>query len=432
MTGVLPQGNSQVQRTEPGNIRFVCRSEFLGLSFYFFMICAGKIRPTAAKRGDEMSEPVEPLLQRTPLYSCYSRYEGVRCIDFGGWELPVQFSGIQKEHEAVRERAGLFDVSHMGEFYAEGPGAESFLQRMTTNDVSLLGPGKAQYTLLCYPDGGVVDDLLVYKRDEGKYMLVVNAANIAKDWEWLCRHLPAEGVSLRNVSAATALLALQGPLAASILSPLCEGYDPSVLRPFTFKPAARVCGIKTLLSRTGYTGEDGYELYVAAEDAPVLWDALMRAAEPRGLVPAGLGARDTLRFEAGLPLYGQELSPSISPLEAGLGRFVKWDSGPFIGREALLRQHEEGVPRRLAGLEMIDRGIPRAHYPVFAPGTEDPIGEVTTGTQSPTLKKNLGLALIAGAHAAAGTVLEVEIRGKRLKAKVVPLPFYRRNASAKP
>ncbi|RRJ66273.1 glycine cleavage system aminomethyltransferase GcvT [Paenibacillus oralis] len=374
----------------------------------------------------------EPLLQRTPLHSCYSRYEGVRCIDFGGWELPVQFSGIQKEHEAVRERAGLFDVSHMGEFYAEGPGAESFLQRMTTNDVSLLGPGKAQYTLLCYPDGGVVDDLLVYKRDEGKYMLVVNAANIDKDWEWLRRHLPAEGVSLRNVSAATALLALQGPLAASILSPLCEGHDPGALRPFTFYPEARACGIKTLLARTGYTGEDGFELYAAAEDAPALWDALMRAGEARGLVPAGLGARDTLRFEACLPLYGQELSQSISPLEAGLGRFVKWDSGSFIGREALLKQREDGVPRRLVGLEMIDRGIPRTHYPVYAPGSESPIGEVTTGTQSPTLKTNLGLALIASAHAAAGTELEVEIRGKRLKAKVVPLPFYRRNALAKP
>ncbi|MGZ7445377.1 glycine cleavage system aminomethyltransferase GcvT [Paenibacillus sp. TH7-28] len=374
----------------------------------------------------------EPLLQRTPLYSCYGRYEGVRCIDFGGWELPVQFSGIQKEHEAVRERAGLFDVSHMGEFYAEGPGAESFLQRMTTNDVSLLGPGKAQYTLLCYPDGGVVDDLLVYKRDEGKYMLVVNAANIDKDWEWLRRHLPAEGVSLRNVSAATALLAVQGPLAASILSPLCEGHDPGALRPFTFYPEARVSGIKTLLSRTGYTGEDGYELYAAAEDAPALWDALMRAGEAHGLVPAGLGARDTLRFEAGLPLYGQELSQRISPLEAGLGRFVKWDSGSFIGREALLQQREEGVPQRLAGLEMIDRGIPRTHYPVFAPGIEGPIGEVTTGTQAPTLKKSLGLVLIASAHAAAGTILEVEIRGKRLKAQVVPLPFYRRNALAKP
>lgn len=373
----------------------------------------------------------EPHLRKTPLYPCYARYEGVRCIDFGGWELPVQFSGIQKEHEAIRERAGLFDVSHMGEFYAEGPGTESFLQRMTTNDVTLLAPGKAQYTLLCYPDGGVVDDLLVYKLDEGKYMLVVNASNIDKDWEWLRQHLPTEGVSLRNASDETALLALQGPLAASILSPLCEGYDPGALRPFNFFPEARVAGIQTLLARTGYTGEDGYELYVAAKDAPALWDALMQAGEAQGLIPAGLGARDTLRFEACLPLYGQELSASISPLEAGLTRFVKLENGDFLGREALIKQREEGIPRRLIGLEMIDRGIPRAHYPVFAEGSEEPVGEVTTGTQSPTLKKNLGLALIASAHAAIGTELDVEIRGKRLKAKVVPLPFYRRNPAAK-
>ncbi|MGG6311991.1 glycine cleavage system aminomethyltransferase GcvT [Paenibacillus macerans] len=374
----------------------------------------------------------EPQLHQTPLYSCYARYEGVRCIDFGGWELPVQFSGIQKEHEAVRDRAGLFDVSHMGEFYAVGPEAESFLQRMTTNDITLLEPGKAQYTLLCYPDGGVVDDLLVYKLDEGEYMLVVNASNIEKDWDWLQQHLPAEGVTMRNASNETALLALQGPLSASILSPLCaEEKDPGALRPFTFYPRTRVGGIQALLSRTGYTGEDGFELYVAAEHAQALWNALMDAGEAQGLIPAGLGARDTLRFEACLPLYGQELSPTISPLEAGVLRFVKLEKDDFIGRDALIKQREEGIPRKLVGLEMLDRGIPRTHYPVFADGSGLPIGEVTTGTQSPTLKKNLGMALIESAHAAAGTLLEVDIRGKQLKAKVVPLPFYRRNPSAK-
>lgn len=371
----------------------------------------------------------ESALRRTPLYSGYARYEGVRCIDFGGWELPVQFSGIQKEHEAVRERAGLFDVSHMGEFFVEGPEAERFLQRMTTNDATLLEPGKAQYTLLCYPDGGVVDDLLIYKLDEEKYMLVVNASNIEKDWDWLLQHLPAEGVAMRNASDETALLAVQGPLASSLLSPLCEGQEPGVLRPFTFIRDARVAGIPALLSRTGYTGEDGFELYVAAEHAEALWDALMKAGAPHGLLPAGLGARDTLRFEACLPLYGQELGPDITPLEAGLNRFVKLEQSDFIGRDALVRQRKDGIPRRLVGLEMIDRGIPRTHYPVFAEGSEEPIGEVTTGTQSPTLKKNLGLAILASRYTEPGTIVEVDIRGKRLKAKVVPLPFYRRNES---
>ncbi|MDU2241390.1 MAG: glycine cleavage system aminomethyltransferase GcvT [Paenibacillus sp.] len=371
----------------------------------------------------------ESALRRTPLYSGYARYEGVRCIDFGGWELPVQFSGIQKEHEAVRERAGLFDVSHMGEFFVEGPEAERFLQRMTTNDATLLEPGKAQYTLLCYPDGGVVDDLLIYKLDEEKYMLVVNASNIEKDWDWLLQHLPAEGVAMRNASDETALLAVQGPLASSLLSPLCEGQEPGVLRPFTFIRDARVAGIPVLLSRTGYTGEDGFELYVAAEHAEALWDVLMDAGAPLGLLPAGLGARDTLRFEACLPLYGQELGPDITPLEAGLNRFVKLEQSDFIGRDALVQQRKDGIPRRLVGLEMIDRGIPRTHYPVFAEGSEEPIGEVTTGTQSPTLKKNLGLAILASRYTEPGTIVEVDIRGKRLKAKVVPLPFYRRNES---
>lgn len=373
----------------------------------------------------------ESAMRRTPLYSRYANYEGVRCIDFGGWELPVQFSGIQKEHEAVRERAGLFDVSHMGEFFVEGVEAGRYLQNMTTNDVTQLEPGKAQYTLLCYPDGGVVDDLLIYMLNPGKYMLVVNASNIEKDWDWLHRHLPAEGVTMRNVSDKTALLAVQGPLSSSLLPPLCEGLEHSVLRPFTFIPEARIAGIPVLLSRTGYTGEDGFELYVAADQAEALWDVLVGAGEAYGLLPAGLGARDTLRFEACLPLYGQELGPDISPLEAGLNRFVKLEQHDFIGRDALVKQRDAGIPRRLVGLEMIDRGIPRTHYPVFAEGLEEPIGEVTTGTQAPTLKKNLGMAILASRYAEPGTFLEIDIRGKRLKAKVVPLPFYRRNLAAK-
>jgi aminomethyltransferase len=361
-------------------------------------------------------------LRKTPLHPSYGTLPGVRCIDFGGWELPVQFSGIQKEHEAVRQRAGLFDVSHMGEFTVEGQEAESFLQQVTTNDVSRLEPGQAQYSLMCYPDGGVVDDLLVYCKGSERYMLVVNASNIDKDWDWLLRHAPAS-VQLKNVSDDIALLALQGPEAVRIAAAVTDT-DITDLGPFRFREDVGLFGAKALVSRTGYTGEDGFEFYVPAAEAAAVWDGLLRSGEPHGLVPAGLGARDTLRFEARLPLYGQELSATISPLEAGLSFFVKLNKGDFIGREALQLQKEHGIPRKLVGLEMIDRGIPRAHYPVFAEGQQ--IGEVTTGTQSPTLKRNLGLALVDSRFSALSTPLEVDIRGKRLRAEVVAAPFYKR------
>ncbi|MGO4732492.1 glycine cleavage system aminomethyltransferase GcvT [Paenibacillus sp. 2KB_22] len=366
-------------------------------------------------------------LLRTPLFPLYQQYEGVRCIDFGGWELPVQFSGIQKEHEAVRERAGLFDVSHMGEFTVRGEQAETFLQQMMTNDVTTLVPGQAQYTLMCYPDGGVVDDLLVYKLEDQHYMLVVNASNIDKDWAWLQEHL-IPGVSMTNDSEQTALLALQGPLAVDIIGKVTNT-DVSAIEPFRFVQNAEVCGVELLLSRTGYTGEDGFELYVPADQAAVVWNGLMQAGEGHGLVPTGLGARDTLRFEARLPLYGQELSATISPLEAGVGMFVKLNAGPFIGHEALLQQKNDGPARKLVGIEVLERGIPRPHYPIYAEGVQ--IGEVTTGTQSPTLKRNLGLALIDSKYAALGTPLEIEIRGKKLKAEVVKTPFHKRTRTSK-
>ncbi|PJN52205.1 Aminomethyltransferase [Paenibacillus sp. GM1FR] len=366
-------------------------------------------------------------LLRTPLFPLYQQYEGVRCIDFGGWELPVQFSGIQKEHEAVRERAGLFDVSHMGEFTVQGEQAEVFLQQMMTNDVTTLVPGQAQYTLMCYPNGGVVDDLLVYKLEDQHYMLVVNASNIDKDWAWLQEHL-IPGVSMTNDSEQTALLALQGPLAVDIIGKVTDT-DVSSIEPFRFVQDAEVCGVKLLLSRTGYTGEDGFELYVPADQAAVVWNGLMQAGEGHGLVPTGLGARDTLRFEAKLPLYGQELSATISPLEAGVGMFVKLNAGPFIGHEALLQQKTNGPARKLVGIEVLERGIPRPHYPIYAEGVQ--IGEVTTGTQSPTLKRNLGLALIDSKYAALGTPLEIEIRGKKLKAEVAKTPFHKRTRTSK-
>lgn len=366
------------------------------------------------------------VLKRTPLHPLYSRYDGARCIDFGGWELPVQFSGILKEHESVRRQAGLFDVSHMGEFLVSGPQAEAFLQRMTTNDVSRLADGQAQYTLMCNPQGGVVDDLLVYRLADGRYMLVVNAANTAKDFRWLEAHAE-EGVTVTDISDDTALLALQGPNAAAIISRVTDA-DIGRLKPFHHLPDATVCSAKALVSRTGYTGEDGFELYVRADEAQTVWLGLMEAGEPSGLVPAGLGARDTLRFEAGLPLYGQELSDTISPLEAGLAYFVKLGKEAFIGRDALQEQQAAGTARKLVGIEMLDRGIPRSHYPVLAGGLT--IGEVTSGTQSPTLKRNLGLALIDAAYAQPGTELSVIVRGKPLKAVVVPTPFYRRGKTS--
>lgn len=365
-------------------------------------------------------------LRRTPLYPVYSSYPSVRCIDFGGWELPVQYYGMLREHDAVRRQAGLFDVSHMGELLVTGEGALAFLQRITTNDVSRLTDGRAQYSILCAPDGGVVDDLIVYRLASGKYMLVVNSANAAKDFEWLQRHRFGD-VRIDDISEDVALLALQGPAAAGIMSQAASAAVLS-LPAFHFASDVNVSGTRTLVSRTGYTGEDGFELFVSPAEAPKLWNDLMRAGERRGLIPAGLGARDTLRLEARLPLYGQDMSEDVSPLEAGLGSFVKWDKGEFIGKEALLAQRSAGLPRKLVGIRMIGRGIPRSGYGVYASGKR--IGVITSGTQSPTLKQNIGLALLDANVAEVGTELQVDIRGKFVAAQVVKTPFYRRTAES--
>ncbi|BAU27377.1 aminomethyltransferase [Aneurinibacillus soli] len=360
-------------------------------------------------------------LRRTSLYAQYEKY-GAKTIDFGGWELPVQFVSIQHEHERVRTKSGLFDVSHMGEIEVSGSDAQAFLQKMMTNDVSRLVAGCAQYTLLCTSDGGTVDDLLVYKRGEQAYLLVVNAANIEKDEAWLRQH--AEGdVVITNVSDETAQLALQGPLAERILQKLTD--EPlAAIQTFCFRDNVQIGNVRALISRTGYTGEDGFELYVKTEDAPKLWTQILEAGG-EDVVPCGLGARDTLRFEARLPLYGQELDESITPLEAGLGFAVKLDrSAAFIGQKALQHQKEAGVPRKLVGIEMTGRGIPRTGYAVYA--GDQVIGEVTTGTQSPTFKKNIGLALVQTAYSEPGTEVEVEIRGKKVAAVVVKTPFYKR------
>ncbi|ASF29419.1 MULTISPECIES: glycine cleavage system aminomethyltransferase GcvT [Bacillus amyloliquefaciens group] len=362
------------------------------------------------------------MLKRTPLYDVYKEYGG-KTIDFGGWELPVQFSSIKEEHEAVRTKAGLFDVSHMGEVEVSGQDALSFLQKMMTNDVADLKPKSALYTAMCYPDGGTVDDLLIYQKSETCYLLVINASNIEKDIAWLKEHVKGD-VTLTNQSDEISLLAVQGPNAQTVLSKLTE-CDLAALKPFTFIDGADVAGRQVLLSRTGYTGEDGFELYCRNGDAVHLFKEILAAGENEGLVPCGLGARDTLRFEAKLALYGQELTKDITPIEAGIGFAVKHKKdSDFFGKSVLSEQKEKGAPRKLVGLEMIEKGIPRHGYTVKKDGVA--IGEVTTGTQSPTLMKNIGLALIKTEFSEIGTEVEVEIRKKTVKAKIVRTPFYKR------
>lgn len=360
--------------------------------------------------------------KKTPLFDLYKDYNG-KTIDFGGWELPVQFTGIKEEHEAVRTKAGLFDVSHMGEIEVKGKDALSFLQTMLTNDVAKVKTNGCQYAALCNEDGGTIDDLVLYKRGDEDYLLVVNAANTEKDFEWLSNHVKGD-VTVTNVSDNFAQLAIQGPLAEKITQKLTEE-DLSQIKFFKFKDNIQLGGAKVLVSRTGYTGEDGFEIYCEPDDVQMLWEKLLDAGKEDGLIPCGLGARDTLRFEACLPLYGQELSEQITPVEGGIGFAVKPEKETdFFGKEVLKRQKEEGTERKIVGIEMIDKGIPRTDYEVFKDGEK--IGYVTTGTQSPTLKKNIGLALISKDCAAVGTELEVQVRKRRLKAKVVAKPFYKK------
>ncbi|WP_332698573.1 glycine cleavage system aminomethyltransferase GcvT [Halalkalibacter lacteus] len=368
----------------------------------------------------------ETVLKQTPLFETYKKY-GAKVIDFWGWELPVQFSSILEEHEAVRKEAGLFDVSHMGEVLVTGKDAESYINYLVTNDVTKLSINQAQYTTMCYPDGGTVDDLLVYKLANEKYLLVINAANIEKDYEWMEQHVKGD-VTLQNISGDIAQLALQGPKAEGILQNLTET-DLTEIGFFQFAQYVNLDGVtNVLVSRTGYTGEDGFELYLAADKAEVLWEKLLEVGKENGLKPCGLGARDTLRFEARLALYGQELTSDISPLEAGIGFAVKTNKeSHFIGKDILTAQKEEGLKRKLVGIEVTGRGIPRHGYKVFSAGEEE-IGFITSGTYSLSLKKSLGLALVSAEHADVGTQLKVEVRKKMIDAIVVKEPFYKRGS----
>jgi aminomethyltransferase len=367
---------------------------------------------------NHMSDP-----KRTSLYNAHVRHGG-KIIDFAGWALPIQYEGITAEHEAVRTNAGIFDVSHMGEVEVEGNQATDFIQNLVTNDISVMNQNQILYCLMCYPDGGIVDDLLVYKHNDNHYLLVINASNTDKDFQWMKDNTGSYDVELRNISDNVSEIAIQGPKAEEILQQLTDT-KLSEIAFFYFKKDVKIAGRSCLVSRTGYTGEDGFEIYMNHEDAEYIWDKILEAGKDKGVKPAGLGARDTLRFEANLPLYGNEFSPEITPLEAGFGMFVKLNKTNFIGKEALEKQKAEGLKRKIVGFEMEEPGIPRHGYEVLSDGKT--IGFVTTGYNSPTLKKNIGFAMVDIEYSELGTPIEIQIRKKTAKARVVNRKFYNKN-----
>ena len=355
--------------------------------------------------------------RRTPLYETH-RNLGARMVEFGGFEMPLQYSSILREHAAVREAAGLFDVSHMGQIQLEGPGAIAAAERLLTRPVASLGVGRARYGLLCNEEGGTVDDVTFYRTAEDTLLLCVNAANVEKDYRWIVRHVPAEA-GPANLSERTGMLALQGPASAEVLA-RCSDPEATRLRRYAFEHR-EVAGAPALVSRTGYTGGDGFEIYLGAGHLVRVFEAILEAGRDLGAVPAGLGARDTLRLEAALPLYGHELDDHTSPLEAGLERFVKLDSGGFIGAEALQRRRAAGLERRLVGFVLEGRGVAREGHAVRADGRD--VGRVTSGAPSPTLGRSIGLAYVPPQLAAPGTALEIVIRGRAAAAQVAETPF---------
>ncbi len=358
--------------------------------------------------------------KKTALFDVHKRM-GARLIPFGGWEMPVEYSGIAKEHAAVRTSAGLFDVSHMGEFEVRGPDALQLIQSVTSNDASKLVDGQAMYSALPYPEGTVVDDLLIYRHSADHFFLVVNAGNIEKDYSWITSN-NRFNAKVDNISERISLLAIQGPRALSILQNLTK----VSLEPIQYYHFARgkVLEADTIISRTGYTGEDGFEIYFSPEHSERIWNALLEAGSHQGLLPAGLGARNTLRLEAKMLLYGNDMDQTTTLLEAGLGWIVKFDKGDFIGRDALLRQKQAGLKRKLVGFEMLGRDIAREHYPVFINGAE--AGHVASGSPSITLKKNIGLAYLPLEASAVGSLFQVSVRGRMCDAQVVTTPFYKR------
>jgi aminomethyltransferase len=364
-------------------------------------------------------------LQRTPLHARHQALGG-RMVPFAGWEMPVEYSGIADEHLAVRTRAGLFDVSHMGEIEIAGPDALAAVQHISSNDASKLKLGQIQYSGLVTPQGTFVDDLLVYRLGEDHFLMVVNASNIPKDFAWIKQQVaPFGNAAVVNSSARYALLALQGPAAASVLQPL-TGVDLQAMKYYWFA-SGEVAGVKATVSRTGYTGEDGFEVFVPPASAERVWNAILDAGRPAGVIPAGLGARDTLRLEAAMRLYGNDIDDTTTVLEADLGWIVGWNKAEFLGADVLRRQKAEGTARKIVGFEMLDRAIARHGHDVYVAGEK--AGVVTSGTQTPFLKKAIGMAYVPTAASAAGTEIEIDIRGRRANARVVPLPFYKRPRS---
>lgn len=345
---------------------------------------------------------------------------GAKMVEFAGYNMPVSYAGINQEHMAVRSGVGVFDVSHMGEFLLEGADALDLIQRVTTNDASKLVPGKAQYSCLPNGKGGIVDDLLVYKMDEWKYLLVVNASNIQKDWEWIDKH-NTKGVKMTDISDNTSLLAIQGPKAMPTLQKLTDVNLATI--PYYNFVVGQLAGVaEVIISNTGYTGAGGFELYIPNEHAKKVWDAIFEAGHEFNIQPIGLGARDTLRLEKGFCLYGNDIDDTTNPLEAGLGWITKVDKGDFIDKEAIAALKADGVKRKLVGFEMVDKGIPRHGYPIVSENG-DPIGQVTSGTQSPSLGKAIGMGYVPTAVSKPGDEIYVDVRGRRLKAQVVKLPF---------
>lgn len=371
------------------------------------------------------------MLKRTALFEEHQKLGG-RLIDFGGWELPVQYSGVMEEHTACRMAAGLFDVSHMGEVHVEGKQSEAYLNYLVSNNVAKLADGQAQYTVMCNECGGIVDDLLIYRRGPNRYLVVVNASNTDKDFAHMQKiekifHEKNPGADLKvaNESANYTQIAIQGPKAIEILQKLTDT-PLAGIKTYWFAEGRVLGNIPAVLARTGYTGEDGFEVYVPWNKGPEVWRALVETGQPFGLKPCGLGARDTLRLEMKYPLYGNELSDGTNPLEAGLGWVTKLDKGDFFGREPIEVVKKNGIKRSLVGLKLLERGIPRHGYGVYDATGKVQIGEVTSGTQSPSTKLAVGIAYVGLPHAAIGSKVTVDIRGAKIPAEVVPTPFYKR------
>jgi aminomethyltransferase len=369
-----------------------------------------------------MSQALTGTLKKTPLNARH-RSLGARMVEFGGWDMPVEYSGIVDEHLAVRSRAGLFDVSHMGEIEIAGRDALKAVQHITTNDASKLSIGQAHYSALPTPAGTFVDDVLTYRLADEHYMLVVNASNIMKDFNWITSQIAGIGDAVAvNTSSRYALMALQGPAARDVLQTL-TGINLADIKYYWFT-TGEVAGVRATVSRTGYTGEDGFEVFVPPASADRVWDAILQAGRGAGVVPAGLGARDTLRLEAAMRLYGNDIDDTTTVLEADLGWTIGWKKDEFIGIDALRQQKQAGVQRKIVGFEMLDRAIGRHGYDVYVDGEKS--GVVTSGTQTPYLKKAIGMAYVPSGRTAPGTELEIDVRGRRVRAQVVPLPFYKR------